>query len=394
MKLSPSDIIIHLETNDAIDAQRFAGLLDSVVRLAKSDAYLGADGRVKIEELRTGSITARLRFLTAAGIAADLISLGYFGKDLADLIRDPETGISEQVQAMMEDDSVIFVHVRTTKIDVKIEKKELIDAKAAKEVALAAGRGNSGRPGTLADGDGVAGKIPANGLSQSSNDGRLQAQTHIDIDGVLLYDSFAISQFVPENLQLARTAVGFFQAAPDGKTVFVNDTVAFEVIIVDGSAAPPYMDTLRLFYLVDEAHDEPMASPHVNLLRIVHLEERISAPRPGIRSDDLPNRPEAERLAKIEAMKATIAWPDEVPLRNSDRMVYKLSARRIPQELGGDGIWRAEIPTHDGAAHAVGIVNAEHTLPTNVNACFVWGEPLFNPQGLPVAFNTIEASSD
>lgn len=122
VKVGEADVVLHFETNDMLNAGRFGVILEDIVALARSPDFFGLDVDVRIAELSTGSLTARLTMICS--IAASLSAMGSFALALQEHMNSPTDNIGQHVAEMMVDDGVASIDIVTTTHHVQVNRND------------------------------------------------------------------------------------------------------------------------------------------------------------------------------------------------------------------------------------------------------------------------------
>ncbi|GAB7550693.1 hypothetical protein NRB_01870 [Novosphingobium sp. 11B] len=123
MLVEANDIVIHFETNDMIDAGLFGGLLLDIEKLAKSEDLFGPEAEVRLAEIRTGSITARLKILAPKLVEGALnATVTALTAALVTQLTTPEAPAAQKAAQIIIDQSVTHIEIRNSEGSIFIDR--------------------------------------------------------------------------------------------------------------------------------------------------------------------------------------------------------------------------------------------------------------------------------
>ena len=274
VKLGEADVVLHFETNDMLNAGRFGVILEDIVALARSPDFFGLDVDVRIAELSTGSLTARLTMICS--IAASLSAMGSFALALQEHMNSPTDNIGQHVAEMMVDDGVASIDIVTTTHHVQVNRNDNPAVSALEAIREEGGYGTGGygegpyggRSGKspdqhdiLSDGPAAPGKPTSAGAAISNSSQPSDSDTNLPHGSFLMLDDDNDKR-MGSLLSGAPTITGRFERTSGDVIFFVSNERAYPVFFRREDGAPPVGRDFRL--TVEELprdEDEPTDNP-------------------------------------------------------------------------------------------------------------------------------------
>lgn len=148
MQLEPTDIAIHFETQDMLDAGLFAELMTEIVAFLRHDDLFGAGADVRIAEIAMGSLTVRFKInpeklIAGAALVTAVATIGQAVPGIAAMMEDPDTKAGQCAATIIIDQSVSRIEVKGATCSVTVTKENravqaLEEARALEAIGLTA----------------------------------------------------------------------------------------------------------------------------------------------------------------------------------------------------------------------------------------------------------------